>query len=437
MKVFQIVLLVVFGFSILIAILIFSGVLPGFGTPEGGVGGSVEVWGTVPAPNMQELLAEFNQTHEKEFSITYVYKPKASFRTELVEAIARAQGPDLVFLTDDMILNSKDLIYSIPPANYGERRFVDNFIPGAQIFVQPDGSIIALPITVDPLVMYYNRDFFINAGVTKAPSTWAEFILQLPNLNQIDNRRNIIQTGLAMGEFFNMNNAKETLAAIFMQAGNNIIDYGRFGIESKLADRPNTYAVPPAEASVNFFTQFADATQTTYSWNRSMPNDKEAFVAGMLGTYFGLASELNDIRRRNPNMDLDAVLIPQREATGRKITKGEVEGLAVLRSSRNMQTAFLVLYTIAEGSFAGQYANLKSLPPARIDLLNQGISTSGNRYTTTFYNSALISRSWLDPNPQQTEQIFSDMAMSVVTKRQTVSESLSQAHLKLNAILNR
>lgn len=35
-------------------------------------------------------------------------------------------------------------------------------------------SIIAFPLTIDPLVMYWNRDILSNAGIVKPPAYWDE-----------------------------------------------------------------------------------------------------------------------------------------------------------------------------------------------------------------------------------------------------------------------
>jgi len=48
-------------------------------------------------------------------------------------------------------------LYTIPYAAYTERTFRDTNIDGAQLFLSTTG-VTALPLLVDPLVTYYNKD---------------------------------------------------------------------------------------------------------------------------------------------------------------------------------------------------------------------------------------------------------------------------------------
>ena len=49
---FQLTLVGIFIFLLVLGVLIFSGILPGFRAPQGGIGGTVTWWGTLPSATL-------------------------------------------------------------------------------------------------------------------------------------------------------------------------------------------------------------------------------------------------------------------------------------------------------------------------------------------------------------------------------------------------
>jgi hypothetical protein len=56
--------------------------------------------------------------------------------------------------------------------------------------------------------------------------SWDEFSKIIPKINQKDANANIRRSAIAMGEFVNINNARELLGILLIQAGNPITAYG-------------------------------------------------------------------------------------------------------------------------------------------------------------------------------------------------------------------
>src|SRR3989338_7385655 len=190
MSFFQTTLLLFFGFFIIFGVLVFSGILPIFDNAPDGVGGEVTLWGTLPARLLEAPLAALNAQNEDLFSVRYVEKKAATFDTELVEALASGTGPDMILLPHELIVLHENKVFPIPYASFSARAFRDSFIEEGELYLRDDG-IVALPFSIDPFVMYWNRDIFPDAGRTAPPAEWSEFLTLAPTITKKDAVLNI------------------------------------------------------------------------------------------------------------------------------------------------------------------------------------------------------------------------------------------------------
>ena len=71
-----------------------------------------------------------------------------------------------------------------------------------------------------------------------------------------------------------------------------------------------------------------------------------------------------------------------------------------------------------------------NLPPVRRDML---ADKPTDAFRIVFYNSALLSHSWIDPDPEQSGKIFGDMIESITSGRTRQGEALDKANDELNA----
>ncbi len=425
---FQIILLVIFGFFAVIAVFIFSGFLP-FGR-GGGVSGEVIVWGTVKENVLAGLLYDLGNKN-RDLKITYVEKNPGTFDREFVEALASARGPDLFFLPQDLIIKYEDKIIPISYETISERDFKNTYISEGELYLSPRG-ILGLPISVDPMVMYWNRDIFASAGVANPPSSWDEFLTLAPKLTKKDSALNIVQSALPFGEFKNVLYAKDILATLMMQLGNNLVRRDETGKPKEVFLEARDPAVRPAEVAFRFFTEFSDPAKPTYSWNRSLPNSKQSFTSERAAVYFGYASEILEIRAKNPHLDFDVVGIPQPGGSKIKVNFGRIQALAITRASKNPAAALYLAISMADKDFAGTLAENLYLPPARRDLLS---SKPSDPYLQIFYDAALTARGWLDPTPEATDQIFDEAINNIVSGRFRVSEAVGVVRDELGRIL--
>ncbi len=426
---FHLIVLAVCGLSIFLGLLVFSGTIPGFRDTPGGSLGTVVMWGPVPEETMEPLVNDFNKANSDQFTLAYEYHPSTSFEAELLEALATGQNPDLIIFSSDIFYRQGSKLLPIPYSALPERDFKDTFVEAGEIYLTPIGSL-ALPLLVDPLMMYYNRSLLSGAELSIPPATWSLFRPAVEKINLVDNNKVITRTAAAMGEFSNNRQAKNILSLLLLQAGTPIVRLTERGYTSALADTTGG-TILPGQAALDYFAQFADPGKTSYSWNRSLPEARDSFAAGILATYLARASDLSAVRAKNPNLNFDITSVPQRD-NSRRLTVAKVYGVGILRQAPNLQAAAVAALALASQDPQKALAQITGLPPARRDLLAEGASDA---YQDAFYRSAIMSVSWVDPDPVATERIFGTATERVTTGQATAFDSINRAGQELKALL--
>lgn len=427
---FQIILLVVFGFFMLMGIVLFA-------TSKLTPGGSssvtpVVVWGTVSSAVINKTIDTLLEKDKNSLKITYAEKDPRNFEQTLVEAIADGSGPDIVILPQNMVLKNINKFVILPYSSYPLRTFKDQFIDAGSVFLNTDG-VIATPFIVDPLVMYWNKTHFVNAGIINPPTQWDEFSKIVTKLTKKDSNYNVAQSGVALGEYQNVLHAKDILTTLFLQAGVPIVAKNATGnYESSIIGNYGN-SDSPAETALTFYTDFANPSKETYSWNKSLKQSLDSFISGDTSIYFGFASELSGISFKNPNLNFDVARVPQISGDRKKSVFAKMYGLAVLKSSKNQTSAFNQILILTSKDGITSLSSLSNLPPVRKDVL---ATNPADLYMQIFYNSALISDTWLDPSPAATEGVFKNMIESVIVGKSTPGTAVGGADNDLGVIIS-
>ncbi len=389
---------------------------------------AITIWGTFPAATLNQYVAEINNTLPQPLVIQYEQKDSNTFSNEFIAALARGQGPDAILISADALYPHSDKLALIPFSAFPQRDFKDTFVQEAELYIFPNG-IAALPFTLDPLIMYWNRDMFDTAGVAVYPRFWDEFSQLNRVLTVKDQNGNVRKSAIALGDFSNITNAREILGTLLFQSGNPVTARD---IDGQLESSFKINSYPSPVAALEFFTKFVNPSNPDYSWNRGMPTSKSAFLAGSLATYFGFASELFDLRAKNPNLNFDAALIPQARENGVKATYARMYGFSIVHSTPNPNAVYQVLSVLTSPNYLAGLSEKMYLPPVRRDLIATG---SKDPYISIFGQAALVSKIWLDADPLSSFKIFSDMITSITTGRKTVNEAIQDAGDQYDVIL--
>lgn len=404
----------------------------------GGIGGrnavgKVVMWGTVDQISVDKVLQELRQTNKDTLGdLTYIQKDPNTYSAELVNAMASGTGPDLFFIDQDQVAPFVDKIQKIPYSTVSQKTFVNAYIDEGQLFLTTQGAL-ALPLLVDPLVLYWNRDMLASAGIAQPPRFWSELITMAPKLTKLDSALNIQKSAIALGDWQNISHAKAILTTLFLQAGDQIVARTANGTQTVVfGSTPQNVSENPATSALRFYTEFANPSKNTYSWNRSLPTSRDAFTAGDVALYVGFASEYAALAERNPNLRFAVAPLPQIQGNSTTLTFGQMTGVAVSRTAPNPTGAVAAAQVLADAPGVLAFAKATNLPPVRRDVT---LDTSADAASAIFAQSALIARAWLDVDKQKTDALFGGMVESVISGKSELSGAVAEVALSLGALL--
>lgn len=418
MSKFQIILLSVFGFFIILAVMVFALYRGGGSSQEA----TVTVWGDIPAQDFNVFLNNTIQGRGQNITLKYLELPAGSIDREFTEALARGEGPDLLITTQDKLWKNKSKLVAIPYGSVSERDFRQTFVEEGELFLSKEG-IYGLPLSIDPMVLYYNRDLLTGAGIAAPLVYWDEIYATIYKLTRRDGAGNLVESAIALGEARNIPHAKDILSLLLLQAGTPITKFEGDELRSYLSlnlDR----TVSPGESALDFYTQFSNPSKPYYSWNRTLLSAQTRFTSGDSAYYLGFASELKTLKNKNPNLNFGVTTVPQSRVQGRTVTFGRLRAVSISRGTDNPAIALNAALALVSKEQALALSQILNLPPARRNLLSE--EPTGAEMPV-FYDAALQSKGWLDPDDERTRAIFGEMIEAVTSGRARTLEALNAA----------
>lgn len=435
-KKFQTILLAILGVGLLIGLLIFGGVIKApvrSSTSTVAGTGSVVMWGPFQrSADITSFIATFNEENPT-VTLSYISKNPATYDSELLEAFASGTVPDIIILPHDLIRRYQDRVVVLANETFPLQNFRDLYSQGAEVLRTSEGTV-AIPLGVDPMVLYYNRDILEANGFINPPRFWNDDLLrQVAAMSETQNDDiTLTVSGISLGETNNIPHATPIVSALMMQLGSPIVAPSGAGVLEAVFSQASSVTNNPGLSALTYFTQFSNTSDEQYSWNKAMPQARDAFSANMLGLYPGFASELLEIQRKNPNLNFNIAELPQIQEVNRKVTYGDFYGLAIPKISQNTNGAFSVAGALTSGIYNEQFIQILHLQPVRRDLLAR---VPQEIYQKVFIDSAIIARAWQIPNRVLVDEIFSSMVSAVTSGRLVPDRAVSEAVQKINEIL--
>lgn len=180
---------------------------------------------------------------------------------------------------------------------------------------------------------------------------------------------------------------------------------------------------------------FSNPLKPVYSWNGGQSADRDSFIQSKLAYYFGTASELPIIRAQNPNLNFGIALPPQAQG-GTPLTTGSIYGFAIPKSAPNQLLSYTATTILsgaqAQSALATDLETSAALMPVRRDVL--AVKPVSDPYLGFLYDATLIQRSWLDPNPIASNQIFSNLISNINSSALSTDQALAKAATELGSL---
>lgn len=179
---------------------------------------------------------------------------------------------------------------------------------------QETQGVLALPLYVDNMALYYNIGLLEENEIFDVPTNWQRFQEDVMKITKIDKTNNVIVAGAALGTTENVIRPTDILITLMMQTGVQMFDKANTYATFNRSIRPEDEYNAGLEA-LRFYVDFADPNKKVYTWNVGQSPALEMFKQGKLAYLFGYAYNLAEIRNSKVNFGVAAMPSPQ-EAVG-------------------------------------------------------------------------------------------------------------------------
>ena len=348
---------------------------------------------------MDPLINEYQAKHP---GVQITYKKFADFdeyQKTVLSEMAEGEGPDIFSMPNWWYASNLGKISTLPEDMNGTKDvfsglFVDVAINDL-VRIDKDGleKVYALPMTVDTLALYYNKDHYEDRipDRGKPAKTWEGIKEDVALLNKISSSTGDFDVaGIAMGRWDNIDRAVDILYLLFLQYG--VSFYNDTISEATFAARHEGLLTYPGLEALNLFVSFADPSRKYYSWaaNSSDPNspDKEvdAFARGNVSMIIGYAYAYNDIVNRisvlkakgERTMNKDSIRIapiPQvydpDTSREKRVTYASYFAETVSRNCKNADVAWDFLIYLTSKDSLQKYFDSIHKPTSRRDMIEK------------------------------------------------------------------
>ncbi len=431
LSLFKTIVLGVFGFSALVGLFVFA--TYSSKGPADSIG-TVVIWGTLPKTGMQDTLTAAAKDNEALKTVSYVQKNPATLASDVAIAIATGAAPDLILASQEELFVLTKFITPIPLSVLPVNSFTSTFLDEGRIFTAPGGTgYYGVPFLVDPLVLFSNRSTLSNSGIARPPATWEGLTGLVPSVAVLTPARQVTRSLIALGTYDNVRNARGILSTIFLQQNIPISSYSTNGVLSADLGQGSTSNSPHGSAVLGFYTQFADPSKISYTWNSSLPNSTQMFLSGDLALYLGYVSEARYLQSANPNLNFNVTPVPQSAVTSQKSVYGLLYAFMIPHGAKNSAGAYQTAILLAGSAEQATAAAATGLAPATLNELAK--APSDDPVASVSYPEALYSRGWLSPSSADTDHIFSGMIGNVISGRSMIDTALTDTERSLSSLL--
>jgi ABC-type glycerol-3-phosphate transport system substrate-binding protein len=401
--------------------------------------GKVELtwWKTFEdSQNIQDLISDYQATH-KNVTINFVKKDVTTFEQDLVNALASGTGPDIFSIHNDWLPKYSNLTTPMPSGLMSVRTFQDTFANVVTSDFVKDNKVYGLPLAVDVLALYYNKDLLGSAGISQPPTTWPELVADVQKLTRLGQGGDFTNSGIALGTSSNVNRAVDILSLLMLQNGTEFYSPGftsaTFDRSQNISNGSNN-SFNPGSTALAFYTQFAQPAKTSYSWNTKSDLSIDAFTQGKVAMMLNYWYTVPMIVSRSPNLNWGVAGAPQTSENAIKVNIANYWAETVSKSSVNSATAWDFLNFITQKSELTKYYAKHKLVSSRKDILS---TQSADSDIGVFAENALTAKSVYKKDANLFESTFSQMIDDVVLHNLTADDAIRNAVQKINLNLQK
>lgn len=380
------------------------------------------------------------------------------YEEELITALAKGEGPDIFTVHNTQMEEYKDLLMPMPAsvttkyletvgtvrketvlttkesALPSQRSIKEDFVDVVAEDVimsyleneeaEEEDRVFGLPLSVDTLALYYNKDLFDAAGLAQAPETWEDFQDAVIALTQYADDGSVLQSGASLGTVENVDRAADILQTLMLQNGTDMVDdRGRVAFNAIPTDAADD--VFPGLDAVRFFTDFANPVKETYTWDAEMPDNIDAFASGQTAMMLGYSYHMPIIQASSPTIDIGVAMLPQIGGGTKDVNFANYWIEVVSKDTENSDEAWdFVAFATAEENVMS-YLDETQKPTALRSLIDEQIE---NETLSPFVSQILTAESWYHgTDAKAMEAAFETLATEVLSGNREAEDAINDA----------
>lgn len=409
----------------------------------------IEVWRTSDDDDVFSEVMEAYTTTYPHVSFEYRVLKEDEYIDELFSAWSKGEGPDIFSIPNWRMGEFKEFIAPMPAQvklkrayveqSFGKKEQVveertvvlptpaqmrDRFVDVVAADVVFDEQVYGMPLHMDTLGLFYNRDLMARAQVAVPPTNWEEFRNAVQAMVVLDDEAKVIQPAAAIGTSSNVGYYFDLVSVLMMQNGATMVtDRGSVAFASE----GENGRFPGIEA-IDFYTKFSDPTFKTYTWDDEQLQSLEAFTQGTLGFYFGYYRDLATIQKRSPNLNFSYTKLPQVDVNNPiNYASYNVESVHIGSDVADHAWNFINFLTGEENSRA--YTEKTGKISAVRALVGE---SQQDPVVGSFAQQALTAKSWYHGfDPEAALSAFAEMINATVAKDGTLEDIIGIAARKI------
>jgi multiple sugar transport system substrate-binding protein len=346
------------------------------------------------------------------FSLNVLSTSLREHEQKLAAAMPTGTGPDLFDVGLILSINFIEAGLIKPNPADIEKQFQS----GAYAQVSLDqftvgGKTYGLPILFSKPALFWNKAYFREAGLSRAPETFPEVMEYAKKLVKFDSSGKMIRSGISLRLSGQGSGIGEKWRFILEPAGGSLIT------QTKSGKWHQNYDNDAGRGTTKFYI---DAVQVHHVDDPKVQHDTDAFVAGNTAMFMREANVIGEIQQKAPNLEYDVAPIPRWTADGPHKSLVGQDGVYVSAKGKNQQAAY-------------DFVKFLSTPENTV-LLTQKSGWVGAR-TDVDWSPLLkqIPQYAAFTNPPKDTQFFVDPAISPWNEIETkIAEQLTVAYVDPN-----
>lgn len=306
----QILRFVLGGLVILLIVLFGISFISSFFKPQANGKVSLTYWGLWEDSNvMQGVISDFERDHPN-ITVNYIKEDPKDYPQRLVTRIDNGNGPDIFRFHNSWTTPLQSLLLPLPSSVIDPSQLQKTYYPAASQDLVKNGAVYGVPLEMDSLSLFVNKDIFDHAGA-KVPTTWDQFVTVAKALTVKDPSGKIKTSGAAMGTYDNITHAPDIVSLLMLQNG---------AVLTKLDKSQN------ANDAMVFYTSFAKGDNNV--WDSTLDDSLVAFERGEVAMYFGYSWDILSIRATSPQLNFATYPVPHLPNRNMTVASYWIEGVS-------------------------------------------------------------------------------------------------------------